>query len=117
MPRLLAIVFSVLALAAVFLFTGPPQPAPANAQGARCYANSDCPDNLWCNIAAGGRCMSQCRENRDCGPGQRCVIDPNTIGRCALEQPSGPLPPDAAYCTSRRDCTSGNCNSSQQCGG
>jgi len=42
------------------------------ADEATCELDSDCPDPLVC---LGGGCTNECRVDRDCAPGARCVAD------------------------------------------
>ncbi|MBC7767877.1 MAG: hypothetical protein H7124_03750 [Phycisphaerales bacterium] len=87
---------------------------PRPTMGLACTRDSECTSPLVCRS---GRCRSECAENRDCGVGRHCTVNPVGIGRCEVDQPSGPLPPDAAYCVSARDCTSGACGRDNQCRG
>jgi hypothetical protein len=115
MTRFLALLAVALAITGFVAFT---QPAPVVAQsyvqpGPGCSRNSECSDPLVC---MSGRCRYQCVENRDCGAGQHCVSHGPAGGSCVIDT-AGYLPPDAAYCVSTRDCTSGACGRNNQCGG
>ena len=121
----LPIAFSAVAL--LFAASTPASSQSGAIEGARCARNSDCSDPLICT--ADGRCIEQCRENRDCGPGQQCIVARSGTYRtpegqtrtyevhaCSLITPRY-VPPETPMCTARRDCTSGGCSTDHECGG
>jgi hypothetical protein len=77
--------------------------------GAMCAHNSDCPSVLQCRL---GRCMPQCRENRDCAcPGTRCLMKQTEfgpLGVCEIIPVDVPRRIPAA-CVSGIDCDSRRC--------
>lgn len=57
------------------------QAAPST--GALCHRASDCASPLVC---ARGRCRDACARSDDCGPRERCLVDPATnVGSCSLD--------------------------------
>ncbi|NOZ85508.1 MAG: hypothetical protein GXP49_04440 [Deltaproteobacteria bacterium] len=75
----------------------------------KCSLNSDCSYGQYCR---NGSCKTDCRQNRDCGPGGRCDV---ANGRC-IETGDSDAWPDAGYCSNDQDCsppyaicTSGQC--------
>jgi alpha-tubulin suppressor-like RCC1 family protein len=59
-------------------------PRPRLEPGAVCDAlNSECDPPLVCRL---GRCRVECREVRDCAPGQLCVRDGEGLGACQLDE-------------------------------
>jgi alpha-tubulin suppressor-like RCC1 family protein len=49
--------------------------------GTPCTLSSDCRAPLACRL---GRCRNECRENRDCANGARCLLDQAGLGACSL---------------------------------
>lgn len=63
--------------------------------GAQCVRNTECTAPLVCQL---GRCRAECRENRDCPIGARCLLDATGAGACSL---------DVDVCTSAVACPGG----------
>ncbi len=51
------------------------------AIGTGCERSSDCSSPLVCRLA---RCRDECRLNRDCPVGTRCLLDSTGLGACSL---------------------------------
>jgi hypothetical protein len=62
----------------------PPDGGTVDAgEGKQCIYTSDCPAPLVCKS---GACLKECREDRDCAPGQRCSSDGGCV---AVENDAG----------------------------
>ncbi len=101
---------AVLTMIAVGLGSTADGQEPARP-GLGCVRNSECQSPQVCKI---GRCMEECRVNRDCGPGQTCVQAASPYGRLGVCQI--PAIDKRALCNTEkmtcvfaRDCTSGRC--------
>ncbi len=63
-------------------------PTLSDANTVQCQRNSECHASLACRS---GRCVIECRENRDCEPGSFCVSpDQTTWGICVEREAIAP---------------------------
>lgn len=84
---------------------------------ARCFANLDCDDGVFCNGAeacSAGRCVAGAPIN--CDDGQGCTVDTcSEAARSCANTPDDARCPAPGRCDVMRGCVTGGCTSDAQC--